>query len=671
MKKRVLSLALALALAAGLTVPPAFAAEAEGERGVLKYSQIIAPQYEEAGRFADNGLAAVKKDGKWGYIDTEGNVVIPFQYERAFIFSEGLAIVFPSAVEETYGLGDEAWTDVYYTVGVIDEEGTLTRFEYPSAEWDPERHAYVDAMEPVKIYRERQGLHQDWLDGQTTDSLFFHNGFVMLPNEGRADLMDVYTADGSMWAGTAEAGLYALGAADEGLIPVVQDSTWAIGWADLSGNIVKSFSYEDWEYFGPETEYTGTDLLGQEYTYVLQSYRCISSVRPFNQNLAPVWQAAWDVQTGETTYLVGFINTDFEWAVEPQFTNYWYNGVYSIHRLFGTTGLAMVEKDGKWGAVNRAGDTVIPFQYEALQNVSNGLIAFKLNGKFGYMDAATYAVAIPAQFDNATSFSSMGLAVVYDGSGAYLIDKKGKAIPGTDTLDTSTYFTEYTGGDRAVIYTPDEYVVIKEDGKYGYGHIEYLPALPAPGEMSAWAYGEVTGALREELVPTDLQNLYQNNITREEFSSLVVQAIETVLGKDIKTVVLEQTGKRLSAWQQEYPFIDSTGYDVIAAYALGIVNGRGDGIFDPYALISRQEAAALLMRSAKVLGMDTSNAADAGFADSGDVGVWFTDAVNFVCRIGVMNGTGNNTFMPLGAYTREQSYITIYRLFQAVTADAA
>jgi hypothetical protein len=108
---------------------------------------------------------------------------------------------------------------------------------------------------------------------------------------------------------------------------------------------------------------------------------------------------------------------------------------------------------------------------------------------------------------------------------------------------------------------------------------------------------------------------------------------------------------------------------VIAANALGIVNGRGDGTFDPYATITRQEAAAFLMRSAKVLGMDTSGVTAAGFADSGDVGVWFTDAVNFVYQINVMGGTGNNSFSPLGTYTREQSYITIYRLFLAVAGQ--
>jgi len=39
------------------------------------------------------GLQAVKKDGLWGYIDADGNTVIPFMYEAAGNFDHGLAIV--------------------------------------------------------------------------------------------------------------------------------------------------------------------------------------------------------------------------------------------------------------------------------------------------------------------------------------------------------------------------------------------------------------------------------------------------------------------------------------------------------------------------------------------------------------------------------------------------
>ena len=38
-----------------------------------------------------DSLALVEKDGKLGYVDLDGKLVIPFYFEEAFQFSEGLA----------------------------------------------------------------------------------------------------------------------------------------------------------------------------------------------------------------------------------------------------------------------------------------------------------------------------------------------------------------------------------------------------------------------------------------------------------------------------------------------------------------------------------------------------------------------------------------------------
>ena len=48
--------------------------------------------YEDARPFAD-GWAAVKKDGKWGFIDVNGEVMIPFRFDDALSFSGHLAAV--------------------------------------------------------------------------------------------------------------------------------------------------------------------------------------------------------------------------------------------------------------------------------------------------------------------------------------------------------------------------------------------------------------------------------------------------------------------------------------------------------------------------------------------------------------------------------------------------
>lgn len=65
-------------------------------------------EYQNADCFRSGGYAAVKIDGKWGYVDASGNVVISPQYDGARSFSCGLAAV---------KIGDK-W-------GFINEEGTV------------------------------------------------------------------------------------------------------------------------------------------------------------------------------------------------------------------------------------------------------------------------------------------------------------------------------------------------------------------------------------------------------------------------------------------------------------------------------------------------------------------------------------------------------------------
>jgi hypothetical protein len=54
---------------------------------------VIDCQYDIIGSFSEEGLAPVKLNGKWGYIDMSNTLVIPFLYEDAQRFWEGLAKV--------------------------------------------------------------------------------------------------------------------------------------------------------------------------------------------------------------------------------------------------------------------------------------------------------------------------------------------------------------------------------------------------------------------------------------------------------------------------------------------------------------------------------------------------------------------------------------------------
>ena len=83
MKKRIVALLMALCLLVGLA-PTIVATE-------MHYETVIIPQYEEVGRFND-GYAPVKADGKWGYINKTGEIVVEPKYDWAGISNEGVAV---------------------------------------------------------------------------------------------------------------------------------------------------------------------------------------------------------------------------------------------------------------------------------------------------------------------------------------------------------------------------------------------------------------------------------------------------------------------------------------------------------------------------------------------------------------------------------------------------
>ena len=58
----------------------------------LSYKETIKPIYQDANVFSE-GYAAVKQNGKWGYIDENGKNITKFVYDYAGTFSEYKAIV--------------------------------------------------------------------------------------------------------------------------------------------------------------------------------------------------------------------------------------------------------------------------------------------------------------------------------------------------------------------------------------------------------------------------------------------------------------------------------------------------------------------------------------------------------------------------------------------------
>ena len=684
MKKRLFSLAMALAVCLSL-IPVALAASAQ-ERGVLTYTEMIAPKYEKAFEFCE-GLAAVKQNGKWGYIDTSGKTVIPFEYDIAFNFNERLAVV--GELVDITGRTDLR-DGLYCKIGFVDKNNKYTPFlldsvQRPKYKYEDGHIIDFEGWERISCNRDVIAYFEPIEDDMDGWESVFHNGHICLycvdfdaANDGwnGYNLFDTSGKTVDFPLGYEING-YPTSPINEGIAILRRSETSDCAYYDL--NTKKMFTNKDMDY-----AQVGTS---------------------FNQGLSLVCTTdyRYDSSQGRTYEIctIGFIDKTGSWIIPPTLpcSNWMVMGLETEYVIFGDTGAAILKNadSNLWGAIDKAGKTVIPFEYDQLWPYSFGLSAFEKDGKWGYLDEQG-KVAIPAQFSIAGFFSEDGYAVVSKGNEAYLIDYNGNRIPGTDKISMENYFvrtqaendspatTEVELGDSSVAYgiftqdetgnslrmiVPSEYLIIQKNGKFGYAHVEYLPTLPEVGDMDEWAYEEVTAAIKENLVPNNLQNLYLNDINRGEFCELVMQALETITGEDMDALVTEKAGITLDKAVSGYPFKDASDRTVVAASALGIVNGKGNQTFDPYAAISRQEAATMLMRAASVLGANTTTVTSADFADSSNIAVWAKDAVNFVYQVNVMNGIGNNLFDPLSAYTREQSYMTVYRLLLAVTGRDA
>lgn len=306
------------------------------------------------------------------------------------------------------------------------------------------------------------------------------------------------------------------------------------------------------------------------------------------------------------------------------------------------------------------GKTLIPKNYLVLGDYQDGLIAANIIendiSKIGYLDIKGNWVIKPMEcssysgfFKGIAAFSKTFNEETYNENFG-LIDKTGKFVLQPQFQDFS--FDKH-------------YAYAKVDGLWGILNLDGLvnngSNVPnvSNDKPDDWAVAEVTKSIENNLVPTALQNNYKEKITRKDFCDLAISLVESISGKNIDAILSD---KGLSI--AESPFSDTSSKNILAAYKLSIVNGKGNGLFDPNGYITRQEAAVMLTNTAKALGIDV-NSKEAVFADSKSIDSWAKNAVNYVSSNNVMKGT-NAGFEPKANYTRQQAYITIFRLFDAI-----
>lgn len=294
---------------------------------------VIQPQFDRATRFSD-GLALVGFGGNHAYIDRVGNVVIRLDYRDFNLvsgFSEGMAVV------GNRGPGDF----IQDLLGYIDKTGTLVvplRFD--------EARAFSEGLALVSLRYQRGYIDKT-------------GKFIIPPQFGVAE---------SFSNGLARVGSYVQGLPREHYI-----------------------------------DRTRKRAIRQQYMFI----------GDFSEGLAAVW-------VGDRK---GYIDRSGALVIKPQPFN-------SVGEF--SDGMAKVQmggpmgKGGRLGFIDRSGKVVVKPAYEFAQHFSDGLCAVAIGDRYGYIDKAG-AVAIPPQFRIADPFWQ-GLARVWIGDKSGYIDKTGKYV---------------------------------------------------------------------------------------------------------------------------------------------------------------------------------------------------------------------------------------------------
>ena len=102
----------------------------------------------------------------------------------------------------------------------------------------------------------------------------------------------------------------------------------------------------------------------------------------------------------------------------------------------------------------------------------------------------------------------------------------------------------------------------------------------------------------------------------------------------------------------------------------GIVNGVGNGKFDPNGKVTREQLAAILFRYSESKGYDTSvSGALGGYPDASKVSSWAKDAYSWAVGAGLIGGNvinGKTLLDPQGNATRAQVAIILMRFIKNI-----
>ena len=302
--------------------------------------------------FSEGLVSLLNKDGKFGFIDRAGNVAIDFIYDYATEFREGRAVV------EKDGM----W-------GCVDGEGKIAvPFEYEGARWN----SFCDGIAWM-VKNGKVGAID--ADGNTVipfefdSSKGFNEGLASVEKDGEKCFIDragnvVLTVNIECWSVAGFCGGYAV--IDRLFDEEPSFKSRKAGLIDRSGNLVMPIEYDVMHVLP-----SGIMIAAKDGN---ATYKDMMTGEPFPvdgyMTVTPGEELMQVQKDGNQSYIDRAGNVVLSLKDE-------YEAALPFRE-----GHAAVRKNGKWGAINRAGELVIPAEYDREVVFTEGIAPALKDGKW-------------------------------------------------------------------------------------------------------------------------------------------------------------------------------------------------------------------------------------------------------------------------------------------------
>ena len=175
-------------------------------------------------------------------------------------------------------------------------------------------------------------------------------------------------------------------------------------------------------------------------------------------------------------------------------------------------------------------------------------------------------------------------------------------------------------------------------------------------DCSDWAKSYIEKAIDISLLKGASVPVYKENITRVQFCELIYDFI-----------MITQNG--ISTPEYQNPFADTDNEKVVVLNAAEIIYGKSSTEFAPNDLLTREEAATILVRMINKFIPMAATEMYFDYDDSQDISGWAAESVQVMSNLGFMLGVGDNKFAPKDKYTAEQSITTLIKMYDANTYE--